>query len=478
MSNLPSLDDTPELHPEWWSQPSWLLSASSQSYGDFLQLSGYQKFFAGWEGCLSSFDNPILKNGIWTYGSESLVTTGKWDCAELEYIDESMSDDQILSLVRLIAREDFNSAMEALQATVISPNANTELSVSGNLLGATDFLVPTLPSRRGDSSRKVDFATRTVRIVVGSKWHIAKWGAIHGNWNLKSVHWPHNAVPSRKPTFERGGFGFKGNQSHERFVPFMEDLCAHIKYQIGTFDTELEFWEEAFFKSLAQGASTFSDLHLQFQQEQLATLAEFMSKCRLAQRHLLRRPEIDGILKGNAAGKVASDTSSYLDSHISDSRERVRESFGLVASAAVGEQSLQMELQRTASQRLQGLVTVVASLLIVPSLVASVYGSNVSELSPGAKGTVPDLLSLMFASSISAALILRLVTRRSLIPGTQSRKTSILIGALVLDAGIFVLRVNHDLAGVTFVGLASGLSIAVVAAGLSLLNQSRRTAKN
>lgn len=414
-SSSPKLSDTAASCPELWSGPAWLAFASRPEHPPAIALSGYRRRLADWEHHLeqTSTTAPPQVPGVEVHTSDpaDLLRSGTWTSAELEVLRDTVTDDELAAVVELIATRDTRSVLEALDAPPVPVNANRQVPVTGRLRGAVDLTVPTLPSRREEAGRALAFGSRQVRLVVGPNWFVAAWRSIDGTWDPANVRWPHFGVPSRTASWRAGKFGeHQAPTSH--LANFMVDLCEHVEYQLGSWAVEQEMWEQRLFASLAAGPTTFDELDLGPARQELGQLAEFLTLMRRAQRALVRRPHVDPVLASPSVRSVCHKAAALVDERLDASRDRVRESFALLADIAAGEQAHHAERQRAATERVQDTITVVTTVLLVPALVVSVYGANVRELSDGARGDVASLLVLMAMSSVLATVALRAVRAR------------------------------------------------------------------
>jgi hypothetical protein len=380
---------------------------------------------------------PPLVPAVEVHASDpaDLLRGGTWTSAELEVIQDTVTDGELAAIVQLVATRDTESVLAVLDAPRVPVNANRRVAVTGRLRGAVDLSVPTLPSRRDEAGRPLAFGCRQVRLVVGPNWFVAVWRPIEGRWDLTSVRWPHYGVPSRTASWRSGRFA--GHQPlTKRLAGFMADLCEHVEYQVGTWAVEQEMWEQGVFASLASGPTTFEGLDLGPGRQELGQLAEFLALMRRAQRGLVRRPQVDPVLSSASVRSICHEAADRLEDRLDASRDRVREAFALLADIAAGEQAHLADRQRVATERVQGTITVVTTVLLVPALVVSVYGANIRELSVEARGDLASLAVLMVASSVVATLAMRAMRTRP--PLARSATGNAWIGAASAAGGLMV----------------------------------------
>lgn len=418
----PQLTDTPQSHGGWWAGPSWLISASSDDRATAFAASGYLERLWRWEHRFpalapsGSLDEswPSSDDATICVDPDALLGSRSWISIELEVVEDSMTGPQLSSLLESVLGADSGSVLEAMAVPPVPPNANRPLFTEQGH-NVVDLLLPTLPSRRGNHDLPLCFGSRRARLIAFSYGHVVIWGSIDGPWDPEVVRWPHHGVPSRSATWEANAFATP-MAPNQRMHRFLEDCCGHTKYQLGTWGVEQELWEHYFFSDLAGGPSTFSGLTLGRHQQELAALAEFLGVARQAQRAILRRPAIDPALAAGEIRAFMASTGEELDDDLCRGRDVIRESFALLSNVAAGEQNLLAEQQRDATNRLQGLITVATTVLLVPALIVSVYGANIRELSPDSSGDLWGLLLLMVCSSIAATVAVRAATGQALVP--------------------------------------------------------------
>lgn len=381
-----------------------------------MALSGHRRRLADWEHHLEQMmataSPPVPGIDVYTNDPVGLLRNGAWTSAELEVLQDTVTPDELEAIVGLNATSDTESVLAALEAPAVPVNANRRITVTGRLRGAVDLTVPTLPSRREEQDWPLTFGCREVRLVVGPTWFVAVWRPIEGPWDPTSVRWPHFGVPSRTASWRAGRFGGHLTPTKRR-VGFLTDLCEHVEYQLGSWSVEQEMWEQGLFTSLASGATTFDGLDLAPSRRELGQLAEFLNQVRRAQRGLIRRAEVDPVLSTSSVQSICHKTAQRLDAGLDTRRNRVREAFALLADIATGIQAHQAERQRAATERVQDIITFVATVLLVPALVVSVYGANLRELSADAYGDLASLAVVMVASSVAATVAFQAVRSRS-----------------------------------------------------------------
>lgn len=469
----PSLADTAASRPELWGGPAWVLFASRPKRVPAVVLSGYRRWLAEWEHHLEPIpatDHPPVAPGLWvhTHDPDDLLRQRTWTSAELDVLLDTVAPDDLAALVRVVAGQDTDAVLAALDAAPVPVNANRRIEVTGRLRGAVDLTVPTLPSRRDDRDLPLAFGHRRLRLVAGRSWHVAAWGPLEGPWSPHVVRWPHFGVPSRTDGWRAGRFA-EHSAPVSRLAGFMADLCEHIEYQLGTWTVEQELWEQGLFASLASGPTTFEGLQLAPLRQELGRLAEFLALLRRAQRGLVRRPDVDPLLSSPSVKTVCKSTAARLDARIDARRDRVRGAFALLADVAAGEQAELAERQRAATERLQHIVTVVTTVFLAPALIVSIYGANVRELSYDARGDLLTLTALMAGASVVTTLVFRAARSQPLLARSTRMNAGVAIAAAVCAVAIAVGIVTGRLGGIGWAAVVVVATAIATSAILSVL---------
>lgn len=472
----PQLTDTPRSHEDWWAGPTWMVSASAAGAAPVFVASGYLERLWRWERRFRGIPQTAPLDETWptandtTYlGPTNLLLRRGWSSIELELVEDSLSASELQTLLTAAIGDDADTVVEAMSLPPVPANANRPLfTSSGN--NVFDLVLPTLPSRRGDHDLALNFGSRIARLVTFSYGHVVVWRAIDGPWDLETVRWPHYGIPSRSASWESEAF-FSDATAAQRLLRFVHDFCGHVNYQMGTWSVEQELWEHNFFANLAAGPSTFSGLTLGRHQKELAALADFLGTARQAQRAISRRSAVDPSLSQPEVRSTMQRSGDELDRSLVRARDVIRESFALISNVANGEQNLIAEQQRDATNRLQEVITLATTVLLVPALVVAVYGANIRELSPDSSGDLSGLLILTVSTSIAATIAVRAATGRTLLArrwGLADRVVAAL-GLLIALVGLVSLSMDWLR---PLVALSLG-SVGVVLGGAALWNMFR-----
>lgn len=400
--------------PGKWAGPSVMVSGSSiddSGERSFLGMSGFFLHLADWERKWSDRGSTCRVGNV-TMGIQGDIALasaggGNYDSVELHIITASDEDvDQLAEMLEFILPPHIYDNLWTLPpVNSITVNANRDMVLPDswveNDVQMVDLPVNSIPSTRSGSLPLIA-ATRWVRVIAWPKGLMVIWRPPVGQWGQDEVRWPHNAVPSRS-----GNYLQECTEHHvepeRRVNRFFCDTIIHEEYFLGSWFTEIETWETHLFNELSTGESGFQSLDLPRLQRDLGTLADYLARARLSQRFYLRRAEVSELVRRRPdVVEMFCAVSGTMDQKISDGRISLRASFELLNTASQGAQAYAAERNQKASERLNVMVTTVTAVLLVPSLVASVYGANVRELAPDARGSVPLLLVLMLGLSTTS----------------------------------------------------------------------------
>lgn len=320
----------------------------------------------------------------------------------------------------------------------------TELSDAG--YSAVDFLLCTLPTRRGVLGAEVFFGSRWIRIYVGPRGIISVIASPpEGRWDDHLVRWPHHAIHSRATDWFTPS-ALKRSLDR-RFTALVHDITTHESYFARSWSAELELWEQQVFRSLTGLSGDITDAELGGIERELGFLAEYLSATRIANRNLERRAEVSGLVLANP--KLASHLASFaIEQHklYEDDRQKLRSAITLLNTVAQSAQSRASEAQRKSSERIQQLITLISAVFLVPSIVLGIYGSNLRELTGGAAtGSLGDLFVWVLGALGITWAALRLGQSRSIVPGRWWFTVIALLGfALVLGVCVMFSQRNPE----------------------------------
>jgi len=180
---------------------------------------------------------------------------------------------------------------------------------------------------------------------------------------------------------------------------------------------ELELWEERLYGQLVDvDTDLFAGLEFPSLQHELGGLADYMTRVRFDQRNLARRGDEARALSDPQIRAQVATAAADLGQAIEHNRVLLREAFVPLANTAAGGQFYATRQQQRTSERLQDTITFISVVLLVPALVAGIYGTNIRELSPDTTGRFTSLIVAMIAGAVAAALGLRAYQRRPLLP--------------------------------------------------------------
>jgi hypothetical protein len=230
--------------------------------------------------------------------------------------------------------------------------------------------------------------------------------------------------------------------SEDRILSFLTDCFIHEEYFIRSWMLELEIWEERLFGQLVETHSeVFGGLRFPELQKELGHLADYLALVRFDQRNVGRRADESRALSRPTVKSLLTNRSVELEALISQNRMLLREAFRSLSNAATGEQLYTSREQQQSSERLQNTITFVSVTLLVPALIAAIYGANVNELTPGATGRITSLLGAMAAGALISTLGLRSVQGQELVPGGSKVGVSMAVIGLagIISTGIWLL---------------------------------------
>ena len=258
------------------------------------------------------------------------------------------------------------------------------------------------------------FCARLVRVFWTEDWLLTIWGppgdahfrtySVPAKWNSESAESRSAALPARRPYHLPGDMprDIGGPEALIRFACF---VLGHHQWSVAMISQTLERWQSAFFEAAGDGRRT-DPLTL------VAPLSDAGRSIVLMRPALQRLSTILRFLPFLARKKLAGDADSN-SSVLQNVSAEVRDAWALAASGASIYQALQAERRTAADRRLQGVASVFAAFVLLPGLIATLYGADVRGL-PG-QGNKHGLVVLAIASALGAliTLIALLLTLRS-----------------------------------------------------------------
>lgn len=420
--------ETMATNPAGWQGPSFLVSVTDGNSA-MCALGGYRRALAVWEGRLPADGRPL--NLKWreaattVFGDAAHMGRGfeQWQSFELEVVLDDAPPEDVADLIGFCCGPEVAGEYQALPEVGSVPiSSNQDLSVPPSWrakgISAVDLRFSTIPTRRWKHGAEVVFGSRWVRLIVLPHGHIALWHHVEGNWPPHAVRWPHNCVPSRDAARLNEMVHRADLSGEDRILSFLADCFIHEEYFIRSWMLELELWEERLFGQLVETHSdVFGGLRFPELQKELGHLADYLALVRFDQRNLGRRADESRALSRPTVKTILATRSVELEAQISQNRMLLREAFRSLSNAATGEQLYTAREQQQSSERLQNTITFISVTLLVPALIAAIYGANVNELTPGATGRIGSLLGAMAAGALISTLGLRAVQGQELVPG-------------------------------------------------------------
>lgn len=469
--------------PELWAGPSVALVARARGES-VLALSGYFARLAEWEQRFQSqsesrsFGLTFSVDG----SSEVLQDSAPWSAARLEII----LDHPHLPVVWPMCDEPLTGALSTVVSAVLSRpvtealldlppigsnsiSSNRSLGPSASLAGmhVADLRLSSLPARNRHTIPLI-YASRWVRIVRYQQRSCFIWDVPEGQWGPE-VRWPHNVIPSFNSRWLVDGY--RTAESGDRLIGSrILEIIGHSRYFVATLGSELEHWEEGLFARMSQGVDVFDKLELHGIQEELGHLANYLSRSRVDLKAFRRRSRVESKLFDSDNERIQQEL-NFLGADLERERENLRGAFALLSAAATGDQlraaQVAQEEARAAQEfnrRTQDTILIVSALLLAPSLVVAVYGSNVRQLVSGGRGDIWSLFAwTVFAAMATTATFVVAAFRR------RDAKRE----AVLLAVGLLVPLFLALLAALLLRGpLAAASAVAVASASFLLLRRS------
>lgn len=421
-----STSRTLKAHPELWKGPGVLFSLSKTNHQEDITdactiLSGPRLGIAAWEGrWQGDFEFDLHGNRASGIGDISLPTEAFLkDASDLSFeIDLSWNSDSEQEQAYAILAEWLPAA---LMRTVTSlPDLDTH-SVNENRptlvrqddwggdICVLDLPINTLPSTR-QRTRPIVMTTRWVRLILTQRGHIALWHTPRLDvWPQANVHWPHNAVPSftAEHLLKMGTCHISPS---DRAKNWFEETLSHEQYFLDAWATEIEFWQDSAFQWLRNDLSLTEVNSIR---DDLGLLSSYLTSARWTQRAFSRRSAESGLSRVNPdCAAILSENQAQIDERLRMDRQILSDCFSILSTVHQRVQEDSALQSRRASERMNWLVTVVTGALLVPTLIAGIYGANVVEFSDGAAAPLTELLSFMISGGLISIGLLNAINHR------------------------------------------------------------------
>ncbi len=446
--------------PQKWAGPSVLLSATRESRA-VLAASGWFGSLLEWEKRFPGPQVEIMSDSITftAVGETSFFTErNHFERVQIELIlEDGLIETDVFRFLRDFipaAIIDEISALPDHDAVTVNANRDTHHPDSWAEIGATyvDVPVNTLPSTRGGALPIIS-ATRWARVIKWPAGLLICWSPATGYWEPDQVRWPHHGVPSHKLSALNAMLD-STITTEQRTCNWFNEATAHELYFLQIWTTELETWESRLFRQLAKGDSAYTSLDLPALQRDIGVLAGYLDRVRVSERFYLRRSDISQLVSSvPGLTDIFVEVREKLNVELRQARESLRSAFELLSSVSQGTQAYAAQESQKTQERLNILISTLTAVLFIPSLVAGIYGANIEELDPGSKGSLRELLGLMFALSVSSIGVL-----------SWSRIGQVnLLSGTVLAIGIgltFAIVIRH---GSSPTGIAVGIGGLVLA---------------
>ena len=273
-----------------------------------------------------------------------------------------------------------------------------------------DFFVATVTRR----THHVGYGLRGVHAFVHPKWVALVWSSsldAEDTLDLPASGWDAESPSSDSLQGMRSSHVFStefvGDGGPQRLGRYLQHVIRHHEWNLDSAWNGLELIEADFY-GRGEGLEPVTTLS-----EALAALGSAMVTIRLADKALVRRaetnPAFPAELKDEALryGREQAEKGRKY-------RQGLREAYGLVSAASAQEQASLAGREAERMERLQHYAGYVAAIVLIPGLVAAIYGADVTGL-PGQHSRV-GLAVMLFLGVIGAAgtlFILRKATRES-----------------------------------------------------------------
>jgi len=313
-----------------------------------------------------------------------------------------------------------------------------------------DLRVATLPYRQGNIAAELVHGWRWARLYLlqppSSSWGpglIVLWGDLDGIDDAtgdattgaspervsaqrrieRSWRWPHFGIPSRAPEWF-AEVALNGSVTTEdRVKQFVFDLVTHEEHFLDSCAEEAELWEISVLERNRDTApserASATAMAWDFRRDrELYELYSFLDTVRRDLRVLRRRSQESGLIAKVGLTDLLLERARGLDRRVGELRSALRDALGVHASVAMTTLlRVNQEIERTsqearaASERLGVVLSLLTALVLVPTLVASVFGGSVHALNPTATGSLSLLVLLMIGGAAGTGLVIALVQR-------------------------------------------------------------------
>lgn len=393
-------------HPERWQEPC-IFAVLSSAQESLLIASGYFSQLLHWEQRFpgqsvsrkhSGLEFELAGDGI------LLDTPAKLTSIFIEIVTDSTGKlGNVEPFLRSLLPASFlEEILNLPHREEITIDANRDTEVPNTLTRFNtrfiDVPVNTLPSTR--NKEPLISATRWARVIVWNNGAIIIWSPPVGFWASGHVRWPHNAIPSKTELALRELLNPTLNPASRVRVWFNE-LMNHEKYYLESWLRELGAWESRIYTKLARGEKAYEVNDLPVLQSELAILADYLDRVRVSERFYLRRAKVSKLIQSiPGLADEFIDTESTLKQNLEDARKSLRSAFDLLGTVAQGVNANLAQKTQQNQDRLHLMIELVTAVLVVPSLVAAIYGTNIRELAPDSLGSIGELIALIISLSI------------------------------------------------------------------------------
>lgn len=425
--------------PEAWNGPTFVYRPTSKGA---LFLGGWRQRVTQWDhgkDLLSTDQRTDDLPKDWSYSSltcnepddTSAISEASISNGFLEFVlptgEESV--DPLWDLAgNLLGLDDSQPLKSLPEIGSTSGTSNRPLSEDCKAslnkgIHVADLRFTAMPNSHGDRSRRLQYATRHVRLLRSEKALVAVWDAPIGSWDPAVVTWPHHAVPGLDHQTLQALACSKNTA--ESLRTFLLQCLKHEAYFLKAWRSELDHWESWIFTAMAEGSAVLRDLELGPDvRGRAGALSSYLNAAQLDLRTFERRLSVEPLLNDQSKDTDLLNVLTESQTLLSDNQGDRREAQTLLASLAAGEQ-LQAardqveaaERQAKATARLEATLLWLGALLLLPGLIVGIYGANLRELDPSVEGSIPMLaLWTLLACSLFALIAGFLISPRGRSP--------------------------------------------------------------
>jgi len=254
-----------------------------------------------------------------------------------------------------------------------------------------------------------------------------------------------------------------GTQSAETvLVQLIGSLASAHERAVHLLRRDLEQWEFRFF---FRAADPDADTSLVSYLSRIRLSGLGAAAARLGQLTSdLREVEFEAVGNANRAVPVDSlrDQSLAIERALNGMRAELRSAFDLIANTAASQQLELAHAEQRRSQSLQTVLALIAAVLLMPSLIAGVFGANVGFADRDTAAAFTALVLLMAASVPLTFVVIRVLEGVQILP--RSRRLAVVlvaIGAVTAIASVYLAAESQGLLTVAWTAASGGVTVSI-----------------